>query len=72
MITIYLQKPQILPGKFRQVIPIKMGEDFGHHFGVNGGDRKVLLTDAFPIHTAELIYLVYQLAHHTHCQFLWL
>jgi hypothetical protein len=37
---------------------VEVGENFGSHFGVFDGDWEVLLTDRFPVHTAELIYLV--------------
>ena len=58
MVLVLLQKPQILLAELGEVVVFKVREYFGYHFGVLGGDRQVLLADAFPIHSAELIYLV--------------
>ena len=59
MVLVFLQKPQILLAELGEVVVFKVREYFGYHFGVLGGDGQVLLADAFPIHPAELIHLVY-------------
>ena len=57
-----LQKPQIVFPKFRNIEAVEMGSYLGDDFGVFYGDGKVLLANGFPVHTAELVHLVNQIA----------
>ena len=53
-----LQKPQIIFTKVRDFLPDEVWEHFCHQLWVFDGDRKVLLSNGFPVHAAELVNLI--------------